>query len=218
MLSTALQFLPLAAFLAALLFFVRLLCAPFSPRILKQMSRYRKLHFLWGCCAITAACFLYLAVHPSAWPPVWLERRAQRQELLERVNSAGGWAALKRDCDAFADARRDDSHPFIWYPGLDNNALPPAMLALKPRSIEFYPRKVLRQFGANGSQWFGSNVVVRLSVFGAHSTGGHDQPALGLDVLCESGVSSYSPEHLRSTTPLRYWHYRKLADNIYEFY
>jgi hypothetical protein len=84
--------------------------------------------------------------------------------------------------------------------------------------LEFYPSKVVRQFGANGNQWFGTNVVVRLSVFGAHATGGHDEPALGLDVLCEPGLSNYGPVRLRSTTPLRYWQYRELADRVYEFY
>lgn len=64
----------------------------------------------------------------------------------------------------------------------------------------------------------GSNVVVRIAIFGAHSTGGHDQPALGLDVLCEPGIVSYRPDRLRSRSPLRYWRYRKITGDIYEYY
>jgi hypothetical protein len=117
-----------------------------------------------------------------------------------------------------ADAHRDDPHGFRWYGFFDTNSLPPAITALKPKVVEFYPRREVQQFGAEGRRWFGSNVVIRITIFGAHSTGGHDQPSLGLEVLCESGASDYRPERLRSTTPLRYWRYRKVADAVYEFY
>jgi|ERR1035441_948078 hypothetical protein len=212
-----LQYLPLAAVLIALLFFVRLLCVLFSRKIQDQMRRHRTLHCLWGCWALATAGFLYLMLYPSAWPPLWLERHTQRHEVLERVQSGGGWAALKRDCDSLAAAYRDDPYGFRWFRD-DTNSLPRAIAALRPKEVEFYPRKVVRQFGGEGARFLGTNVIVRISIFGAHSTGGHDQPALGLDVLCEAGVSKYKPERLRSTTPLRYWRYRKVAADIYEFY
>jgi hypothetical protein len=218
MLRYALLCLLLASFLAALSFFVRLLCAPFSPKILDQMKRQRTLHVLWGCWALFTACLLYSDLHPSAWPPAWWKRHAQRQRVLERVNSAGGWAALKRDCDAFADAHRDDPDEFGWYRGFDTNPLPPAIAALEPWNVEFYPSNFLREFRGDNTRWFGSNIVVRLSLFGRHSTGRRGQPALGLDVVCEPGVSSYNPQRLYSTIPLRYWRYRKVADDVYEFY
>lgn len=215
--NTALPLLLLGGLLIGFLFFVRLLCAPFSAKIMGQMSRYRVLHCVWGCYALFAALALYLLLHPWLWPPRWLERRTQRQQVLERVQSAGGWAALKRDCDALANAYRDDPYGFKWF-SHDTNLLPPAIAALKPRCVEFYPRKVVQQFGPEGSKWFGTNLVVRISIFGLHRTGGHDQPWLGLDVLCEAGTFTYRPDRLRSTTPLRYWNYRKVVDDIYEFY
>jgi hypothetical protein len=148
------------------------------------------------------------------WPPNWMERRTQRQQILERVQSAGGWTALKRDCDTLASAYKDG---FTWSNG-DTNSLPSAIAVLKPKEVVFYSRKNLQQFGSESSKWFGSNIVVRISIFGAHSTGGHDQPWLGLDVLCEPVGSGYRPERLRSTTPFKYWRYRNIADDIYEFY
>jgi hypothetical protein len=160
------------------------------------------------------ACIFYLWLHPWLWPPAWLERRTQRQEVLRRVQAAGGWTALERDCDALADAYPGG---FTWH-RLEPTPLPQSIAALKPRRIDFYSQKFLRQFGAYGNQPFGSNVVVRILIFGAHSTGGHSEPPFGLDVLCEPGVTNYNPMRLRSESPPRYWRYRKVADDVYEFY
>ncbi len=156
----------------------------------------------WGLLGLVAIFFL--AAPLSGWPPNWLERRTQRQQVLERVQSAGGWGALRRDCDALARTYKDDPYGFTWFDN-DTNTLPPAIAALHPKQVQ-------------SVKFEGSNVVVRISIFGAHATGGHDQPWLGLDVLCESGVASYSPARVRSTTPFRYWRYQKVTDDIYEFY
>jgi len=218
MLRTVLSYLWLAWLLAALLFFARLLCAPFFPKIRDQIKRQRRLHFFWGCWALLTACLLYLLLHPSTWPPAWWKRHTQRQEVLRRVQTAGGWAALKRDCDALAHAHKDDPYDFRWYRGFDTNPLPPTIAALKPWNVQFWPRNFVRRFGADGARLFGSNVVVRMSLFGRAATGRHGEPALGLDVLCEPSMTNYSPMRLRSTTPLRYWRYGKVADDVYEFY
>jgi hypothetical protein len=177
----------------------------------KKLSVWR---FLWIPLALVAVYYFLLVILPW-YPPEWLERRGQRQEVLQRVESAGGWAALKRDCDSLADRYKDDQYGFRWMRG-DTNSLPAAIAALKPKGVEYYSPSVLKQFGDNG--FFGSNAVVRIGIFGAHATGGHDQPSLGLDVVCEQGVVSYNPNRLRSTTPLRYWRYRKITDGIYEYY
>ena len=146
-----------------------------------------------------------------------MRRDAFRQQVLQRVQSAGGWVALKRDCDALIDKYKDDEYGFRWLLG-DTNSLPPTIAALKPKEVEFYSPNARRQFGSRSVRYFGSNAVVRISIFGAHETGGHDQPWLGLDVVCERGLPSYHPDRLRSTTPLRYWRYRKIAEDIYEYY
>ena len=136
---------------------------------------------------------------------------------------------MKRGCDTLADAYKDDPYGFRSF-SHDTN-LPPAIAALRPKLVEFYPRSTLRGFSfaqigwinlrelpAQAARLFGTNLVVRIAIFGAHSTGGHGQPELGLDVLCEPGITNYSPARLRSTTPETYWNYRKITDDIYEFY
>lgn len=159
------------------------------------------------------------------WPSVEVERNTERQLILERIESAGGWAALKRDCEVLGGEHQD--HSYRWPDGQINvNGLPPAIAALQPMRIDYFCPKeaaeMKKQKVGPGSSfvanWIGTNVVVRIYIFGAHSTGGHDQPALGLDVLCEPGVANYSPVLLRSETPLEYWTYRKVAEDIYEFY
>ena len=156
---------------------------------------------------------------------------------MERVQSVGGWEAVRLGCAALVSNYPDglewtppisnamvypnpQTEPNSYYiTNLDFGTLPPAIAAMKPKVVQFYPRKVLQQFSGNeGEKWFGTNLVVRIDIFGLHRTGGHDQPWLGLDVLCESGVTSYSPHRLRSIVPLKYWKYRKITDDIYEFY
>ena len=43
---------------------------------------------------------------PDARPPAGLERRAQRKQVLERIQSAGGWPALQHDCDVLSQQHR----------------------------------------------------------------------------------------------------------------
>jgi hypothetical protein len=52
--------------------------------------------------------FLML-LNSDSFPPRWYERRTQRQKVVERVQSAGGWAALQKDCDALVEQYRDSS-------------------------------------------------------------------------------------------------------------
>ncbi len=42
-----------------------------------------------------------------AWPPDWVERRTQRRLLSERIESVGGWDALKRDCALLAEQHKN---------------------------------------------------------------------------------------------------------------
>jgi len=171
----------------------------------------------WILLVILACCFLLPYYYSVYWPPTWMERRTQRQHILERVQSAGGWGALKRDCDALADKFKDSETDYHWMRP-DTNALPPAIAALNPRSVDFFSRKRLPQFGVQGMSFFGSNTVVRIEIFGGHATGGRGQSWLGLDVVCEPGLLNYTPHRLRSNNPLIYWTYRKITDGIYEYY
>ena len=93
----AVKWLVLAGLVIGLLFLVRCLCAPFSSQIRRQMSRHRALHLIWAGFGLFTAFGLLDLVHSMAWPYTWLERRAQRERVAERVQSAGGWDSLLRD-------------------------------------------------------------------------------------------------------------------------
>jgi hypothetical protein len=175
--------------------------------------------------AIIGIIFIYVMsyiLNPLAWPPQWLERREQWQKVSERVQSVGGWDAVKKDCELLASEHKNDTYDWKWA-NWDTNTLPPAIAALKPKSVGYFPPKLLEDLSKNNSEfvkYWGTNEVVRITIFGAHSTGGHDEPALWLDVQCKQNgkINSYNPIHLRSTTPFRYWRYKKVTDDIYESY
>jgi hypothetical protein len=165
--------------------------------------------------------FFPAAFSPSSrhrWPSVEAERTTERQQILERIESAGGWAALKRDCEVLASEHQD--YDYNWPDGqISVNGLPPAIAALNPMAVRYYcPKEIAEtrklQIGPGGSDFaneIGTNVVVRIYMFGAHSSGGHDLPGLGLEVLCEPGVTNYMHFPTNRT-------YRKVAEDIYEVY
>src|SRR4051812_19297269 len=88
--------------IAALFFIVRLACAPFSTKVSEEMRRHSIIHIVWGCFAFLGVILVLGILNPEAWPPAFVERRGQRQKVLERVQSAGGWASLQKDCDRLA--------------------------------------------------------------------------------------------------------------------
>jgi hypothetical protein len=167
----------------------------------------------WLIVLLGLGILFFLSIHP----PVWMERLIERRQDWKRVQAVGGWAALKRDCDALASKYKDDDFGFRWWND-DTNSLPPTIAALKPRMVEFLSPKA-RQGGREFfDQWYGTNLVVRIIVVEDHSTGGHERPFLGLDVLCEPGVTNYNPVRSLAWKPFEHWKYRKIADDVYEFY
>src|SRR5512138_3681904 len=102
---------------------------------------------------------------PNAWPPAFLERKTQRQQVLQRVHSAGGWSALGHDCDVLSQQTNTDC--FFWTPR-STNPLPPAIAALNPKAV---------RAGLTINPGTTSEVrVVHVKVFGYGSTDGHQQP------------------------------------------
>jgi hypothetical protein len=154
-----------------------------------------------------------------------MELSIERLHVWKRVQNGGGWTALQRDCDALATKYKDDSFGFRWYknwPNVETNSLPPAIAALNPQMVEFLSPKMMQGFGTGDRYnfWYGTNLVVRISIFGHHTTGMHEKPWLGLDVLCGSSVTNYNPAGSRPLAPMNSWNwqYRKIADGIYEHY
>ena len=119
---------------------------------------------------------------PDAWPPTSLERRAQGKQVLERIQSAGGWPALQHDCDVLSQQHRDAY--YFWTPR-STNALPPAISALKPKEVR-----------AGWIEHSGESTELRLvhiKVFGFRSTDGHQPPYFGLEVASGPGAETYKP-------------------------
>lgn len=206
-----LALLVIVATFAALTFLVRLACVPFSPKISDEIRRHPVIHWIWGGFAFLGVLLFLGFLDPMWWPPPAIERREQRQKVLERVKSAGGWGAIQRDCDALVAQHRDGA--FLWDRNV-TNALPPALAALKPWDVRFYSPTVLR-----GLKDEPQVAVVHIKIFGMHSTGGHSRPYFGLEVVSGPGAETYKPgSSPGGASGNRHRSYSPVTDRIYEVY
>jgi hypothetical protein len=162
--------------------------------------------------AVLTATILLLPALPSfRGPPAFVERRGQRQKVLERIQSAGGWTAIQKDCDTLVEQYRESA--FIW-DWAATNALPSALAALKPQEVRFYSLRILRDFKDEPQV-----AVVRIKIFGLASTGGHATPYFGLEVVSGAGAEPYRPRPSRGGAPGNaYRSYSPVTDRIYEIY
>ncbi len=187
--------------LATLLFVVRLAAEPFSATVSAQIRRYPVIHIVWGCFAFASVVLFYLGfLNPTMWPPVSVERREQRAKVLERVQSAGGWEAVRRDCISFAEQQTNGFYSH-W---CDTN-LPPAILALRPMMVQYEP-----QYGC-----------VSIRIFGIYSTGGHSTPYFGLEVDTSTNSTDYKHGTGYDNGGVIGNHHsvaEKVAEGIYEIY
>jgi hypothetical protein len=175
------------------------------------MRRHPVIHWIWGGFAFLGVLLFLGVLNPMWWPPPSVERRGQRQKVLERVEAAGGWAAIQRDCDTLVSQHRDST--FYWH-RYDTNALPPALAALNPWEVRFYSPSVLRDFKDQPQV-----AVVRIKIFCMHSTGGHSTPYFGLEVVSGAGAETYRPRPSRGgVSGNGYRSYTKVTDRIYEIY
>jgi hypothetical protein len=198
--------------LAALLFLVHFGVSLLFPKVADERRRHPLLFTIWGCFGFVGLLVFSGILSPTMWPPRFLEHRQQRAELLKRIRSAGGWAALQKDCEALVGQNRDDV--FRWTRGSDTNALPHAIAVLNPLEVQFYSPAVLQGF-KDAPQV----PVLHIRVFGIHSTGGHSIPYFGLAVACGTNAGSYrpSPSH-GGVIGNRFDSYRQVTDTIYEIY
>jgi hypothetical protein len=134
------------------------------------------------------------------WPPISVERRTQRQKLTERVQSAGGWDAIRRDCIALAEQNTNG-----FYSRWQDTNLPAAIAALRPMIVQYSP--------ADG--------CVRMRIFGMHATGGHNTPYFGLEVDTSTNSANYKHGSGYSNGGVigsRYSVPERVANGIYEIY
>jgi hypothetical protein len=206
-----LQSLALAGMLVFFMFVARLVCSPFSEKIQDQMRRHPVWHWLWAVLAVASGFFLYALIHPSVLRPNWLERRTQHDTVLQRVQSAGGWEALRRDCISLAQT----NEMVRWIRWHTNGApvMPPAILALKPQEVSYYSPKV---FGPKSGEL--QIPVVRVKVFGMHSTGGHSTPYFGLEVIASDSTEGYAQKAHPAVPGNGFEQYRKVSEGVFEIY
>jgi hypothetical protein len=182
--------------------FIRLVSLLFSAKVQAQVDRYPRFHMVWGHCALLYV-FLWLTI-PLQYD--WLQLREHREKVYARVQAAGGWDALRRDCLALAEQppppANDQIPNYFHYRGRDTN-LPPALLALRARQVEYDA-----QFGR-----------VNVSVFGGHSTGGPSTPYYGLEIVTRKR-DGYQPGEGNPAGALGNprSNYRLVAEGIYEIY
>lgn len=227
MIPVLLLIVNVGCFAVTFLFLIRFLCGPFSPKILEQVTRHPIAHGVWAFFAVVCTFVLYIAWHPSTWPPTWWERRTQRHEVFKRVAAAGGWEAVRRGCEALVTAKPDG---FDWFPprtgvwvypypqngfhyvtNLDYGPLPPIVAALQPKEIRFVPIRT--------DEFKNLPPVVQLKIFGMHSTGGHSTPSYALEVPCGSGAMKYDPAASPfATYGGSHFRFKKIAQGIYEIY
>jgi len=196
---------------ALFLLIVRLFCALFSPQISASIRKHPVVHGIWACLALLGALQITgIVMNAGYWPSASAERRTQRQKVLERIQSVGGWPALQKDCDTLATQYLDTA--FVWYRG-NTNRLLPTLAALKPWYVEFYSPTVLRDFKDEPQV-----AVIRIKIFGMHSTGGHSTPYYGLEIVSGAGAETYRPRPKPAASGNSYSTNNPVTDRIYEIY
>jgi hypothetical protein len=119
---------------------------------------------------------LLLPHHGPSWP---VQREKQRQIVGGRIESLG-WEELHSQCQVLVD---NGSNQFFWpqngFSALSN--LPPAIARLNPREVKAYAAP-------------GEPPIVRIKLFGMHSTGGTSTPYYGLWIVCGSATNGFVPK------------------------
>lgn len=145
---------------------------------MKQGPRKRILTYLL---AVFLGLVLAAMLVPAGSGPSWAtQRKRQREVVRERVEAVGGWGVLQREC---ANVFTNGQGGFRWPESGFSSAshLPPSIAALKPREVLAYADQ-------NGVP------IVRIKLFGIHSTGGRSIPYYGLWVVCTPVSSNYIPK------------------------
>jgi hypothetical protein len=184
--------------LGSLFFIVRIVVAPFSSKVAGQMRKYPVIHALWGFFTVL---LIWWAMNPDNWFADWMDHRDQQKKLAARVQSAGGWDAIRHGCIDLAEQNTNGFYS-RWH---DTNGLPAAVAALKPMLVEYQP-----ELGC-----------IRVRIFGMHRTGGHSTPYFGLEVDTSTNSAGYKhgTEYENGGAAGNYHStYIQVAEGIYEIY
>jgi hypothetical protein len=144
---------------------------------MKESTRKRILFY--GFAGLLAFVLIAMLLPVSSGPSWATQRKGQREVVRERVEALGGWGTLQQEC---AGLFTNGQSEFLWpRPGFESvSNLPPSIAGLKPRQVRAYP-------ASDGVP------IVRIKLFGTHSTGGVGTPYYGLWVLCRPVPDDYIP-------------------------
>jgi len=166
---------------------------------------------IWIPMVLLALYFFLMLVNTDAFPPAWYVRRSQEQKLMERVQFAGGWEAIRHDCILLAQTNEIVQR--IRWRTNDAPPLPQAIAALQPQQVDFLSPKFLGAIPGEPR-----TPVVRIKLFGMHSTGGHSTPYFGLEVVTDSSTKRYTPKASTAASGNGFLNYQMISEGIYEIY
>lgn len=154
-----------------------------------------------GVCVIVLLLIVSIVTQPSRGYAFEKQRTEQRKIVQERVKKAGGWAALRRECESLTNSTNYYFWHYQWDASgkVDYSALPPSLATLEPHEITLDPS---------------ATNVVQIELFGLHRTGGTDTPYYGLWFVCGNVPTNYTP--VLTGGPARTL--SKLEDGLFEVY
>jgi hypothetical protein len=156
--------------------------------------------FLFIILVLFLFCLTTLSISIS-WPPHWLERIQHRKIVLQRVQIAGGWEAIKKDCKGIVQTNCTTGYG--WFRGeMDDSTLPKSLAALQPRQIQLWPEK-------NGMQ----SIIIQ--IFGAHATGGRGEDSYIVHVVCSPPANVKLPFPFDPKAKVQFVG-REVIDGVYE--
>jgi hypothetical protein len=175
---------------------INLLTALFSNESQKKISARPVFLFSW-LITIPLSVFLFFLIHPS---PLKLQK--EKRIAFERVQAAGGWEAIKRDCSLLTN--QSDGY-FVWFRRSTNYAdLPPAIAALKPFEVRSFTDERLHV------------PIVRIHVLGLTSTD-DAWPHYGFWIICGETPADYKPKFDFSAMNFR-GYARLITNSVFEIY
>jgi hypothetical protein len=218
--------------LVGVFFIARLICATFSSKVSIQMRKHPVIHIIWGCFAVFGLLIFLGIINPNVWPPTSIERHEQREEVLKRVQSAGGWEAVRLGCEALStnypdryfwrqirsnlwiSISRKTESKFDSFTNLDYELFPAAIAALHPIEIRLETPEQTHRVGDDSKI-----IIVSVRIFGMAGAHHHLSPYYGLAVPCGAGAEHYELQ-MTEEGPIgnRHSSVRKVADGVFEIY
>ncbi len=173
------------------------------PRILPRAVVLAGLLVL--ICIITIEIF-----SPQNWPPNWLQRKRQRETVVARVEAVGGWSVLERACAMLVETNRSNVFIYRRWHWQYTNELDGPLRVLQPQEVRFYsPDVVSNDLGV---------AVVRVKIFGIHSTGGNSSPYYGLEFVFGSNAHRYRPPPNGGASGIGNRRFRLITNDVYEIF